>query len=131
MSNYDLRSTYDGCLTYNVSAPGSGTGFVSLWSLLTAAQKAQLTTGITCVRVDMSPVAAALFEAAPPGSAVSGTNTPGVLDANTAPQTMSAGQKPNESVVSNRPELNIFVQGASTSAVVIACTFYYVNNGGM
>lgn len=131
MSQYDLRSTYDGALTYQVTAPGNGSSYASLWSLLTAAQQAQLTNGITCCRVDLSPVLGVNYQTAPPGSAIPGSNTPGTLDGNSQPQIIVASQKPNEQYVANRPELNVFLRAVGGTATLVSCTFYFVRNEGM
>jgi hypothetical protein len=122
MSAADVRTVYDGFITFNVTAPGNGSAYASIASLLTQAQLAELSAnGRTTQRLEMFAATAFNFENGTPGN-------PTVIDPNANPQAVLANQKPNEAITCPTTEQTVYVRSANSSTVTVQCTFYYVND---
>ena len=119
MGEAQIRTSFDLVATYNVTAPGNGSAYASLWSLLSGAQQTELALYLP-VQVAIFTAAAALnYQHATPGN---GTLTVSVVS---GPQTINANQKPNETVsvmdALNRVYVRSTTAGTVATSLSVSC----------
>jgi hypothetical protein len=117
MGEAQIRTGYDYVLTFSITAPGNGSAYASINSLLTTAQKAEInaaqTAGFMVCGVVMTPVAAINFAHSTPGA-------PGTVSPNANGFPVLANQKPNEVVPCINGHTTLCVQSQTGSPVVVA-----------
>ena len=120
MGEAQIRTSFDLAATYQVTAPGNGSAYASLWSLLTGGQQSELANYL--------PVQVALFSASAPLNYQHATPGNGTLtvDAQANPQTVVTNQKPNE-LISVMDALNrVYVRSTTAGTVTAAITVFCV-----
>lgn len=113
------RTTYDGMLTFNISAPANSGSYAQVYTLLSGAQQTELAGKLT-VRMEMFSASAFNYINATPGNL-------SVIDPNGQAQAVIANQKPNEVIGLQMAEKWTYVRSASASPVTVSITLFYVN----
>lgn len=115
MGEAQIRTGYDAVLAFQVVAPGNGSAYANLFSLLTAPQQAEITAataaGYFVCGVAMTPAAAINWKHSTPGS------NPATVSVSSNGFPVNATQKPNELIPMINAHLNVWLQSASASPV--------------
>jgi hypothetical protein len=129
MSEWYLRSVASGIMTVNVNAPGNGSSYASINSLMSGAQQTEL-ANLCVIGVQITPVSAINYKSSTPSTANGqgqATAVAPTLDTNANPMPITAAQKPNETINIPWADWNIFLQSQTASAVVVSIMLFWVN----
>lgn len=115
MGEAQIRTGYDAVLAFQVVAPGNGSAYANIFSLLTTQQQAEITAaqnaGYFVCGVALTPAAAINWKHSTPGS------NPATVSPNSNGYPVNATQKPNELIPMINAHLNVWLQSQSAGTV--------------